>query len=89
MTEQHIPEVPRDDQFVDFEGAVIVLHAMGFKKQNVRKVRRLADEGKLPFFKCFKERYILVRVLKERFMRLQNDAIRGVLRNVVPISARF
>ena len=77
MLQQHLLTIPSDDQFVDFEGAVTVLRAMGFEDQTDRKVRRAADEGRLPFFAYGKKRRILVRVLKDCFLRMQNEAIRG------------
>jgi hypothetical protein len=80
VDQQHISRIPADDQFVDFDGAVIVLRAMGFEDQNDRKVRRAADEGRLPFFAYGKKRRILVRVLKDCFLRMQNEAIRGTTR---------
>jgi hypothetical protein len=76
-----IPRIPTDDQFVDFDGAAMVLRAMGFADQTDRKIRRAADEGKLPFFAYGKKRRILVSVLRECFMRMQTDAIRGFARS--------
>ena len=65
------------ETFVDFEGALRVLHEMGIKSATLRKVRRWADMGVLPFFDELGPRHIAVSVLQARIGKMQSDAVRG------------
>lgn len=66
-----------DDIYLDFEGALDVMRSMGFKSATLRKVRRWADNGVLPFFGELGPRHISVSTLRARVRKMQTDAERG------------
>lgn len=63
-------------QYVDLYGAHEYLNELGFR-WTIRKVRRLADERKLPFFLGpDRKRWIAKDTIREVMESLQSDAIK-------------
>jgi len=72
---------PAPDRYVDFAGAVAILHEMGLTDVTERMVRRYADVGKLPFFAGLgRRRRIAESELRAAIRGLQLEAVRGVRR---------
>jgi hypothetical protein len=72
------PTMTPAEHYVDFAGALKILHSMGLTDITDRMVRRYADDGVLPFFSGLgKRRRISEHVLRMAVKRLQLDALKG------------
>lgn len=66
---------PLEDVYLDFYACADELQRMGFGPFSYRQVRRMADKGRLPFFKAMDgRRYISKSCLHETMRQRQNEA---------------